>query len=186
MLWYCLWRVPDGKTRFIDPQPGSKDVSWYFSQIKPAETCLIKVDNLKFNAKIYKSRSLMNKDCDISIDNAKRRSATMSERSANTTGGTLLKSTTGVPAATDLRRQLYGILRQPRWTAHGAWSGCGGKNPPLTSPTLHTILHTAISEGIPLHNHLIMRGIIFVKMEPAVGVEPTTCWLQVNCSGQLS
>ena len=44
----------DGQTRFIDPQPGREDVSWYFSQIKPEETCLIKVDNLKFDAKVNK------------------------------------------------------------------------------------------------------------------------------------
>jgi len=44
----------NGQTRFIDPQSGNKEVSKYFSLIKPEKTCLIRVDNLKINVNVRK------------------------------------------------------------------------------------------------------------------------------------
>ena len=46
----------NGKTRFIDPQSGEKDVSYYFDSgmIKPIKTRILRVDDKAFTQLIQK------------------------------------------------------------------------------------------------------------------------------------
>ena len=39
---------------FIDPQSNDLNVKWYFDYIIPSETCIFRVDNLKFDDKVKK------------------------------------------------------------------------------------------------------------------------------------
>ena len=58
------WQTDDGhafiaeKTgnsiQFVDPQSNDLNVKWYFDHIKPSETCIFRVDNLKFDANVKK------------------------------------------------------------------------------------------------------------------------------------
>ena len=43
----------DGRTHFIDPQTGSMDVAWYFSQVDSSRTRYCRIDNLDYNDRIH-------------------------------------------------------------------------------------------------------------------------------------
>lgn len=42
----------NGRTRFIDPQSGSEDVTWYFGNISPSKSYMFRVDDKKFSPNI--------------------------------------------------------------------------------------------------------------------------------------